>query len=117
MLFVAGLGQVIMGVVQLAWGSAPDEHPGIMQWSWPVIQMVCTIVVWAWSGVLTRLLDVAQSRGIIRFPPCKGSIRALVTGKAPVLASTRLGRVLFWLTAAAMLHILLVFAFWGLFVY
>ncbi len=116
-LFVAGLGQVIMGVVQLAWGSAPDEHPGIMQWSWPVIQMVCTIVVWAWSGVLTRLLDVAQSRGIIRFPPCKGSIRALVTGKAPVLASTRLGRVLFWLTAAAMLHILLVFAFWGLFVY
>jgi hypothetical protein len=34
-----------------------------------------------------------------------------------VLASTRLGRVLFVVTTVAMFCILLVFAFWGLFVY
>ncbi|MFT8650035.1 MAG: alpha/beta hydrolase, partial [Bifidobacterium psychraerophilum] len=35
----------------------------------------------------------------------------------PVLASTRLGRALFVVTAIAMFCILLVFAFWGMFVY
>lgn len=117
LLFAAGLGQVIMGVVRLAWGSAPAEDPGLMQWSWPVIQLVCTLVVWAWSGVFARLLEVASARGIIAMPPRRGSIRALVSGREPVLASTRLGRALFWVTAAAMLHVLLVFAFWGLFIY
>ena len=41
----------------------------------------------------------------------------IVTGADPVLASTRLGRILFWLVAFTMLYILLVFAFWGLFIY
>ena len=40
-----------------------------------------------------------------------------MTGRDPVLASTRLGRVLFWVTAVTMLSVLLMFAFWGLFVY
>lgn len=117
LLFAAGLGQVVMGVVRLAWGSAPSDDPGIMRWSWPVIQIVCTLVVWAWSGVFARLIEVAVRRGILQWPPRAGSIRAVVTGREPVLASTRLGRVLFWATAVAMLHILLFFAFWGLFVY
>ncbi|WP_236036813.1 MULTISPECIES: alpha/beta hydrolase [Bifidobacterium] len=117
LLFAAGLGQVIMGVVRLAWGSAPGDDPGIMRWSWPVIQIVCTLVVWAWSGVFARLIEVAASRGILQWPPRAGSIRAVVTGREPVLASTRLGRVLFWSVVSAMLHILLFFAFWGLFVY
>ncbi|WP_163146779.1 alpha/beta hydrolase family protein [Bifidobacterium ramosum] len=117
LLFAAGFGQVIMGVVRLAWGSAPSDDPGIMRWSWPVIQIVCTLVVWAWSGVFARLIEVATARGILQWPPRRGSIRAVVTGREPVLASTRLGRVLFWATAVAMLHILLFFAFWGLFVY
>ena len=51
-LFCAGLGDVIMGVVKLAWGSAPVENPGVMYWSWPVIQIVCVAVVWAWSACL-----------------------------------------------------------------
>lgn len=117
LLFAAGLGQVIMGVVSLAWGDAPAGHPGIMRWSWPVIQIVCTLVVWAWSGVFERLIEVATERGVLTWPPRKGSIRDIVTGREPVLASTRLGRVLFWATAVAMFHILLFFAFWGLFVY
>ena len=67
--------------------------------------------------VLARLIEVASLRGVIRFPPRKGAIGDVMTGRDPVLASTRLGRVLFWVTAVTMLSVLLMFAFWGLFVY
>ena len=103
--------------MKIAWGGAPPEKPGLMYWSWPVIQVVCTVVVWAWSRVLARLIEVASLRGVIRFPPRKGAIGDVMTGRDPVLASTRLGRVLFWVTAVTMLSVLLMFAFWGLFVY
>lgn len=117
LLLGAGLAQVIMKVVRLAWGAAPDPSAGIAYWSWPVIQVVCVLVVWAWSRVLTRLIEVASRRGIIRWPPRHGAIGEVVSGREPVLATTRLGRVLFWLSAVTMLHVLLVFAFWGLFLY
>ena len=117
LIFFAGLGQVIMGVVKLAWGSAPTETPGVMYWSWPVIQVVCVLVLWAWSRVFMHLIEVASVRGLIQIPPRRESVRDIVTGADPVLASTRLGRILFWLVAFTMLYILLVFAFWGLFIY
>ena len=116
-IFFAGLGQVIMGVVKLAWGSAPTETPGVMYWSWPVIQVVSVLVLWAWSRVFMHLIEVASVRGLIQIPPRRESVRDIVTGADPVLASTRLGRILFWLVAFTMLYILLVFAFWGLFIY
>lgn len=117
LIFFAGLGQVIMGVVKLAWGGAPTETPGVMYWSWPVIQVVSVLVLWAWSRVFMHLIEVASVRGLIQIPPRRESVRDIVTGADPVLASTRLGRVLFWLVAFTMLYILLVFAFWGLFIY
>lgn len=117
LIFFAGLGQVIMGVVKLAWGSAPTETPGVMYWSWPVIQVVSVLVLWAWSRVFMHLTEVASVRGLIQIPPRRESVRDIVTGADPVLASTRLGRILFWLVAFTMLYILLVFAFWGLFIY
>lgn len=117
LIFFAGLGQVIMGVVKLAWGSAPTETPGVMYWSWPVIQVVSVLVLWAWSRVFMHLIEVASVRGLIQIPPRRESVRDIVTGADPVLASTRLGRILFWLLAFTMLYILLVFAFWGLFIY
>lgn len=117
LVFFAGLGQVIMGVVKLAWGSAPTETPGVMYWSWPVIQVVSVLVLWAWSRVFMHLIEVASVRGLIQIPPRRESVRDIVTGADPVLASTRLGRILFWLVAFTMLYILLVFAFWGLFIY
>ena len=116
-LFGAGLGEVVMGVVKLAWGGAPAENPGMMYWSWPVIQMVCVAVVWAWSRVFMRLIEEATNRGLAQWPPRKGAIGAIVSGRQPVLASTRFGRVMFWITAVTMLYMLLVFAFWGLFIY
>lgn len=117
LIFFAGLGQVIMGVVKLAWGSAPTETPGVMYWSWPVIQVVSVLVLWAWSRVFMHLIEAASVRGLIQIPPRRESVRDIVTGADPVLASTRLGRILFWLLAFTMLYILLVFAFWGLFIY
>lgn len=117
LIFFAGLGQVIMGVVKLAWGSAPTETPGVRYWSWPVIQVVSVLVLWAWSRVFMHLIEVASVRGLIQIPPRRESVRDIVTGADPVLASTRLGRILFWLVAFTMLYILLVFAFWGLFIY
>ncbi len=117
LLFAAGLGEVIMSVVKLAWGGAPTENPGMMYWSWPVIQIVCVIVVWAWSRVFTRLLEVAGNRGLTRWPPRRGAIKQIISSWQPVLASTRFGRVVFWFTVFAMLNVLLVFAFWGLFIY
>lgn len=117
LIFFAGLGQVIMGVVKLAWGSAPTETPGVMYWSWPVIQVVSVLVLWAWSRVFMHLIEVASVRGLIQIPPRREFVRDIVTGADPVLASTRLGRILFWLVAFTMLYILLVFAFWGLFIY
>ena len=117
LIFFAGLGQVIMGVVKLAWGSAPTETSGVMYWSWPVIQVVSVLVLWAWSRVFMHLIEVASVRGLIQIPPRRESVRDIVTGADPVLASTRLGRILFWLVAFTMLYILMVFAFWGLFIY
>lgn len=117
LIFFAGLGQVIMGVVKLAWGVAPTETPGVMYWSWPVIQVVSVLVLWAWSRVFMHLIEAASVRGLIQIPPRRESVRDIVTGADPVLASTRLGRILFWLVAFTMLYILLVFAFWGLFIY
>ena len=117
LIFFAGLGQVIMGVVKLAWGGAPTETPGVMYWSWPVIQVVSVLVLWAWSRVFMHLIEAASVRGLIQIPPRRESVRDIVTGADPVLASTRLGRILFWLVVFTMLYILLVFAFWGLFIY
>ena len=120
LIFFAGLGQVVMGVVKLAWGGAPTEtpeKPGLMYWSWPVIQVVSVLVLWAWSRVFMHLIEAASVRGLIQIPPRRESVRDIVTGADPVLASTRLGRILFWLVTFTMLYILLVFAFWGLFIY
>ena len=117
LLIFSGLGQVVMGVVKLAWGGAPTETPGVMYWSWPVIQVVSVLVLWAWSRVFMHLIEAASVRGLIQIPPRRESVRDIVTGADPVLASTRLGRILFWLVTFTMLYILLVFAFWGLFIY
>ncbi|KFF31012.1 alpha/beta hydrolase [Bifidobacterium bombi] len=124
-LFVAGLGQVILAVVRLVWGGAPTENPGVMNWSWPVIQVAGTAIVWAWADVVVRLVELARSRRI-RLPHLPtgaswgddGSVpRWKEDGRGPVLATTMFGRVVFWFVAAAMFQVLLFFAFWGIFVY
>lgn len=124
-LFVAGLGQVIMAVVKLGWGGVPDPA-GVSYWSWPVIQVVCALVIWAWSTIFTRMAEVASLKGIFQVPTRFRRGRTGGSGivdqmeekdPKPVVASTRLGLVLFVLTTLAMFGVLLIFAFWGLFIY
>ena len=89
LIFFAGLGQVIMGVVKLAWGGAPTETPGVMYWSWPVIQVVSVLVLWAWSRVFMHLIEAASVRGLIQIPPrrrCRPGTRLHPSGPNPVLA-------------------------------
>lgn len=111
------LGAVVVNVIKLAWGGDATANPGIMQWSWPAAQIVSVLVVWAFSRLFARLIEEAAARGLIQLPPRKGAWREVISGAAPVVAETRLGRVLFWLVTFAVLHLLLVFAFWGLFIY
>nr|WP_164515857.1 alpha/beta hydrolase [Bifidobacterium dolichotidis] len=125
-LFFAGFGEVVWGVVKLAWGDAPQEDPGMMFWSWPFIQVVCVIAVWIWSRVFMRMIEAADTRGYLR-------VRSIRCGKQSkivpdqnlvaqaqsnhVIASRKFGKVLFWITVIAMLSIMQFFAFWGLFLF
>jgi acetyl esterase/lipase len=125
LLFAAGLGQVIIALVKLGWGGVPDPA-SVSDWSWPVIQLVTALVVWAWSHVFVRLYEVGKHKGVYDIPAqIKGQgfngpaiARQLkANDPEPVLASTRFGIVFFWVTTIAMFCLLLVFAFWGLFIY
>ncbi|WP_101615524.1 alpha/beta hydrolase [Bifidobacterium margollesii] len=127
-LFFAGVGQIIWRMVKLIWGAAP-EPPGMIYWSWYALQVFCAVVVWAWSRVFGQILEAASLRGLLRTPEeWRADIQAWrLTGKpvirirgaetGPVLSSTRFGVVMFVVTTLAMFCLLLVFAFWGLFVY
>lgn len=80
-------------------------------------KIILVMTLFGWTSVFMRLIEEATHRGIAQWPPRKGAIGEIVSGRQPVLASTRFGRVMFWLTVAAMFCVLLVFAFWGLFIY
>ena len=134
LLFAAGLAQVLIGVTKLAWGAAP-EPAGVIYWSWPVVQVVCTAVVWTWSRVFARMLEVASLRGVAWTSPARllarrrghegregregsdGGPQGASAVHQPVVSSTRFGLTLFVITGASMFLVLLVFAFWGLFIY
>lgn len=128
LLFAAGIGQIVWRVVSLIWGAAPEE-PGMIHWSWYVLQVVCAVVVWAWSRVFARIIEVASLKGLVRTPEVWRDDFAVwrATGhwpkheppadRGPVIASTRFGVAVFVVVTLAMFCILLVFAFWGLFVY
>nr|WP_240541742.1 alpha/beta hydrolase [Bifidobacterium simiarum] len=128
LLFFAGVGQIIWRMVKLIWGAAP-EAPGMIYWSWYALQVFCAVVVWAWSRVFGQILEAASLRGLLRTPEeWRADIQARrLTGRpvirirgvdtGPVLASTRFGVAFFVITTLAMFCLLLVFAFWGLFIY
>lgn len=118
LLFGAGIGQIVARVITLVWGSAP-EPAGMIYWSWYVVQISCVFVVWAWSRIFAVLVEEGMARGWFRWlrriakePPVSDA-----ESHGPVIASTRRGLAYFLCLAVAMLLILLVFAFWGLFLY
>lgn len=118
LLFLAGLGQIVARVVTLVWGAAPEEA-GMIYWSWYVVQFSTVFVVWAWSQIFAALIEEGIRRGWFRWMPhiAHEPENEKTVERGPVIASTRLGVAYFICVTVAMLLQLLVFAFWGLFLY
>lgn len=114
LVFLGGFGEVVIAVVHLAWGSAPPDDNGMMYWSWPFIQVLCIVLLWAWARVFTGMIESLSVRGVLQWPMRRGALRQITRGEQPVVATKRLGRVLFWTVSFTMMLILLSFSFWGL---
>lgn len=117
-LFGAGIGQIVARVIQLVWGAAP-EAAGMIYWSWYVVQLSCVFVVWAWSRIFAVLIEAGMERGWFRWLRriAKEPVTPSPAPHGVVIASTRAGLAYFICVTVSMLLILLVFAFWGLFLY
>ncbi len=115
LLFLGGFAEVVMAVVELAWGKAPADSAGMMYWSWPVTQLVCVVVLWTWASMFEHIIEIASQRGLLQWPIKRGTWHALAHNEDPIIAQTRFGRVFFWIIAFTMFTMLMCFAFWGLF--
>lgn len=117
LLFFAAMGQNIYRLVKLVWGSAPTA-PGMIWWSWYAIQVICAIIVLVWARVFTSGLEVLRLHGILRRPGTPRRPKAPeVHDDAAPFALTALGRVTAVTCMVEILLILLVLAFWGVFIY
>ena len=115
LLFLGGFAEVVIAVVQLAWGKAPDSSAGMMYWSWPVTQFACVLVLWAWASMIERIIEIWSQRGLLQWPMNRDAWRALVHNDDPIIATSRFGRVFFWILTITLISMLLCFSFWGLF--
>lgn len=116
LLFFAALGQIVFRVVKLVWGSAPTA-PGMIYWSWYAVQIVCAIVVFTWACVFAQSIEALQLHGYWRLPWApRRPVSPEITDSSP-FAVTRLGRAFSVVCMLEILLILLVLAFWGVFIY
>ena len=117
-LFVAAVSQIIVRVTFLAWGAAP-KIGGMVYWSWYVIQAACVVVVWTWSMVLTTLLETMSLKGWFRSKKKSKTQRQIefLENRSHFLAASKMGMGYIVVLAISMLLVLLVLAFWGLFLY
>lgn len=117
-LFIAAVTQIVVRVVFLAWGAAP-KIGGMVYWSWYVIQAACVVVVWTWSMVITSLFEAMSLKGWFRGknkPKTQRQIEFLES-RSHFIASSKMGMGYIIILAITMLLVLLVLAFWGLFLY
>lgn len=117
-LFVAAVTQIIIRVTFLAWGAAP-KIGGMVYWSWYAIQAACVVVVWMWSIVITSLFETMALKGWFgrKKKPKTQRQMEFLQDKSHVIASSKMGMGYIVILAITMLLVLLVLAFWGLFVY
>ncbi|TCD54006.1 alpha/beta hydrolase [Alloscardovia theropitheci] len=126
-LFLAGVGQLVWRVVNLIWGAAPPA-PGMIYWSWYAIQTACIFVIVTWSFVAVTLLESISVRAARTKSKKAGTKKEETLTRnstmsknsaklQPILASERLGIIYFNITTEALFFVLLVFAYWGLFIY
>lgn len=120
LLYAAGIAQIVLRVIDLVWGSAPIPA-GMIYWSWYVVQISTAAVVWAWSSIFAVLLKEGYRRGWFNWMPLIAhephANRKELAKMGPVLASRKLGVAYFTCVTVSMLLVLLVLAFWGLFIY
>lgn len=143
LMFCDGLADVVLRVISLCYGAAPQE-PGFISWSWYVIVLGCILVIWTWAGIFTRMLivGVEQHRERLRtarhlrqrlirhgVDPASISLRSLMRGivrrqrqsssweERHLFTRSRLGMSYALVVSATMMLILLFFAFWGVFVF
>ncbi|OTA25861.1 hypothetical protein B9G54_06810 [Alloscardovia macacae] len=116
LIFVAGVGQLIWRVVNLIWGAAPPE-PGVTYWSWYAIQAVCVLVVFTWAFMAAAALESLSVRLARAHAVGDPSTLAQRKKMPPLLATERCGIVFFNVAIEMMFSVLLVFAYWGLFIY
>ena len=117
-LFIAAVTQIVIRVAFLAWGAAP-KIGGMVYWSWYVIQAACVVVVWTWSMVITSLFEAMSLKGWFRGknkPKTQRQIEFLES-RDHFIASSKMGMGYIIILAITMLLVLLVLAFWGLFLY
>lgn len=139
--FALGLAVTIWRVVELDWGSVVQKG-GMADWSWYVAQFSCLIVVWSWSSILASFLEIAMRHGKFawarRFRPRhwrhlatqerstggtsgasarQASSEAVEYESGPIIALNREGEAYAGTVMASMFLFLLVFAYWGLFIY
>ena len=110
--------QIVIRVVFLAWGAAP-KIGGMVYWSWYVIQAACVVVVWTWSMVITSLFEAMSLKGWFRGKNKPKSQRQIefLESQGHFIASSKMGMGYIIILAITMLLVLLVLAFWGLFLY
>lgn len=114
--FFSQLGQVVLRVVKLIWGAAPVA-PGAIWWGWYAVQVVCCMVVFVWACVFAAGLEVLDAHGLLRAPWKPRRPAAPEAVDDVPFAATTFGRFTAVVCMLEILLILLVLAFWGLFIY
>jgi hypothetical protein len=125
--FVLGLAVTITRVVELDWGGT-TQVGGMANWGWNVAQIACIVAIWAWSAISVSLLEIAIRHGkfawMRRFNPRHWKhVESEDHGdhgnyeNGPVIALSSVGLAYAVTVLISMFFVLLVFAYWGLFLY
>lgn len=146
-LFATSFGVLIDRFINLCWGKAPIEPPGIVYWGWNVVQVACVVVLWAWARIFETFIEAGFVRGwfaplfrleqkIIREKnlhniklesPNVSNLQTSAEWFAfwkrnkkpynPIFTTTKFGLAYFICIMICLLLWLLFFAFWGFFHY
>lgn len=65
--------------------------------------------------MIERIIEIWSQRGLLQWPMNRDAWRALVHNDDPIIATSRFGRVFFWILTITLISMLLCFSFWGLF--
>jgi hypothetical protein len=125
--FLLGLAVTITRVVDLDWGGT-TQVGGMAEWGWNVAQIACIVVIWAWSSIFVSLLEIAIRHGKLAWlrwlnPHHWKHVEESEEEdqgpyeNGPVISLSKIGQAYAITVMVSMFLVLLVFAYWGLFIY